>query len=339
MDIDRLAKREALQRLRSLPLVTLYLTDRCNSRCISCDYWRHGRVNMDVQHVDRLVPELQRLGTRTVLISGGEPLIHPRWADIACTLRGAGMQLWLLTSGLSLAKHAARVAELFQSVTVSLDGVDRATYAEIRGVDAFEHVMAGIRAVASAGVPAGVRVTVQRRNFRQLAGIVELALRDQARAVSFLAADVRNGHAFGRVPDFASDIALCADDLPAFARCLDELEVRHAREFSSGFIAEPPHKLRRLWQYYAALCGLGPFPVTHCNAPEFSAVIEADGSVDPCFFIHGPRTTAECAGGRHSSLDELLNSGQMQRLRDDIRGGRRAECEGCVCSMWRELPA
>ncbi len=328
--------RKALQRLRSLPLVTLYLTDRCNSRCISCDYWRHGRVNMDAQYVAQLVPELRRLGTHTVLISGGEPLICPHWADIARTLRSAGLQLWLLTSGLSLAKHAIRVAELFQSVTVSLDGVDRATYAAIRGVDAFEHVIAGLRAIARAGLPAGVRVTVQRRNYRQLAGIVELAQRDQAREVSFLAADVRNGQAFGRVPDFASDIALQPDDLPPFERTLDALERVHAREFSSGFIAEPPHKLRRLWQYYAALCGLGPFPVTRCNAPEFSAVIEPDGSVNPCFFIHGARATGRPAGEPHPGLEQALNSDQMLRLREDIRSGRRAECEGCVCSMWRE---
>jgi MoaA/NifB/PqqE/SkfB family radical SAM enzyme len=57
-----------LQRLRSLPLVTLYLTERCNSRCISCDYWRHGRVDLTAELVERLIPELLELGTRTVLI-------------------------------------------------------------------------------------------------------------------------------------------------------------------------------------------------------------------------------------------------------------------------------
>ena len=31
--------------LRQLPLLTLYLTDRCNSRCITCDHWRHGRTD------------------------------------------------------------------------------------------------------------------------------------------------------------------------------------------------------------------------------------------------------------------------------------------------------
>ena len=130
---------------RSLPLITLYLTERCNSRCVSCEYWRHGRADMTPESVTALLPALERLGTKVVLISGGEPLIHPQWVEIAETLRTGGRALWLLTSGLSLVKHAARAAALFQSITVSLDGIDRPMYAAIRGLDAFEKVCAGIK--------------------------------------------------------------------------------------------------------------------------------------------------------------------------------------------------
>ena len=40
--------------LHRLPLVTLYLTERCNSRCVTCDYWRHGRADMNLAAVKRL---------------------------------------------------------------------------------------------------------------------------------------------------------------------------------------------------------------------------------------------------------------------------------------------
>ena len=43
-------------RLERLPLVTLYLTERCNSRCVTCDYWRHGRVNVDLASSDGSYP-------------------------------------------------------------------------------------------------------------------------------------------------------------------------------------------------------------------------------------------------------------------------------------------
>ncbi len=317
--------------IRSLPLVTLYLTERCNSRCVSCDYWRHGRADMTPDSVSRLVPELLNLGTDTVLISGGEPLIHPQWAEIAQVLQARGLRLWLLTSGLSLAKHALRAARLFQSITVSLDGTDRATYAAIRGLDAFDNVCAGIRAAADAGAAVSVRVTVQRRNYEDLSSFVELAQQLGARQVSFLAADVVNQHAFGREAGFAADIALRADDLPRFAHSLEVLAREHFEDFDSGFIAESPQKLRRLLQYYRAICGLEAFPPTHCNAPEFSAVIETSGRVNPCFFIQGPDDIAAS-----TRLDQALNAEAMLRLRGEIRARRRAECDTCVCSMWRD---
>jgi MoaA/NifB/PqqE/SkfB family radical SAM enzyme len=318
-------------RLHSLPLVTLYLTERCNSRCVTCDYWRTGRADMSLASVTRLLPSLARLQTRMVLISGGEPLIHPEWAEIAQLLRTNGLQLWLLTSGLSLAKHARRAAQLFDAITVSLDGTDSATYAAIRGLDAFDNVCAGIRACADAGMHAGVRVTLQRSNYRQLPQFVDLARELGARQVSFLAVDVANPHAFGRNDDFSTTLALRKEDLGELEQILSGMERDYAAEFRSGFIAESPRKMWHVHQYFAAVCAAAAYPPVRCNAPEISAVIDAKGLVSPCFFIPGP------ADARwRDDLGEALNADSMVSLRRDIRAGARAECARCVCSLWRE---
>ena len=318
-------------RLTRLPLVTLYLTERCNSRCVTCDYWRHGRADLDLAGVSRLLPALARLGTKLALISGGEPLLNPEWPAIAQLLRDQGLKLWLLTSGLSLAKHAHRVAALFDAVTVSLDGADRETYAAIRGLDAFETVCRGIRAAATAGMAAGVRVTLQRANFQQLTELVDLAHALGAQRVSFLAVDVANPHAFARREGPQFDLALRPEDLPHFERRLRALERDRAERFRSGFIAESPQKLRRILQYFTAVCALGSYPPVRCNAPEFSAVIDASGRAHPCFFIAGP------AGARAlDDLEETLNGEEMISLRTQIRAGHRRECATCVCSMWRQ---
>ena len=114
---------------------------------------------MTLDSVTRLLPSLLKLQTRMVLISGGEPLINPEWAEIAQLLGGNGLRLWLLTSGLSLVKHARRAAQLFDAITVSLDGTDPETYAAIRGLDAFHKVCEGIQAVAALGSRPGIRKT------------------------------------------------------------------------------------------------------------------------------------------------------------------------------------
>ncbi len=297
--------------LQRLPLVTLYLTERCNSRCVTCDYWRHGRTDLSLEAATRLLPALARLETQVAMLSGGEPLLNPEWAEIARLLRDNGQKLWLLTSGLSLAKHARRVAQLFDAVTVSLDGTNRATYAAIRGLDAFDKVCEGIRAATDAGASVNLRVTLQRANYRELPSFVTLARAAGARQVSFLAVDVANPHAFGRTDDFASDVALRAEDLPEFARLLDALERDHAEDFRSGFIAENPRKLRRILQYFAALLGQGEYPPVRCNAPEFSAVVGVNGKVQPCF-LH-QRTRAHPGARRSAQRAEQRWNGWFAR--------------------------
>jgi MoaA/NifB/PqqE/SkfB family radical SAM enzyme len=184
-----------------------------------------------------------------------------------------------------------------------------------------------------AGSRVGVRVTLQRANYRELPAFVELTRRLGAHSVSFLAVDVANPHAFGRTEDFGSDLALAPEDLEPFAQLLSVVERQFASQFRSGFIAESPAKLRRIHQYFAALHGRGAYPPVNCNAPEFSAVIGVRGEVRPCFFIPGPTDAA----AQESDLADSINAGSMTALRADIRAGERTECGTCVCSLYRDL--
>ena len=316
--------------LARLPLVTLLLSERCNSRCVTCDYWRYGRSDLDLQSVTQLLPALERLDTQMILLSGGEPLLHPQWAQIAQLLRGADIKLWLLTSGLSLAKHAARVRDLIDTVTVSLDGTQASTYERIRGLDAFDKVCEGIRAVATRGVPVTLRVTLQRANFGELPAFVTLAHELGAVQVSFLAVDVANPHAFARrAADLPLATALTLPEVGAFEAAVERLVADRGADFASGFIADSPRRLRHIGQYFRAVCGAGAYPPVRCNAPEFSAVIDAHGALHPCFFIPGPPEARATA-----ALEGALNGAAFRRLRGDIRAGECAECRTCVCSVW-----
>lgn len=327
----RLALNLFTDHMAALPLAIVYLTDRCNSRCVTCDYWKYGQTNLSMAGAQALAPQLRALRTQAILLSGGEPLLHPHWAEIAETLQtGSGARLWLLTAGLSLRKHAARVVELCDHVTVSLDGATPATYHAIRGVDALEVVCAGVRAVVGQGMRVTLRCTVQRGNYRELPVLVRLAHQLGVAQISFLAVDVSTHVAFARAADYEKTMALQADDLPALAEVLDTLERDFAYDFASGFIAERPAKLRRLYDYFAALIGQRTFPPVQCNAPRFSAVIGVDGRLQPCYFI-----SSSVNGEPLSNLREALNAPDLTALRRAIRTGQRSECTTCVCSMYR----
>ena len=316
-------------RLSALPLAIVYITDRCNSKCITCDYWRFGQTNMTLAAAQALAANLDTLGTRMVLISGGEPLLHPHWPEVVAALRGADRQIVLLTSGILLAKHAARVAELCDHTTVSLDAAEPETYRRIRGVDGLAAVERGVRALVARGAPISLRCTVQRDNYAELPAIVRTARAWGVQSVSFLAVDVSTHQAFARQGAFEHQMALSAEDLPRFDQVLEAMQQEFVSDFASGFIAESPSQLRRLRQYFAALIGLDVLPPVRCNAPRFSAVIETDGSLKPCYFLPAWGTLA----GRE--LSAALNDPEAIALRRSQRLGEREECKRCVCSAYR----
>ena len=64
-----------------------------------------------------------------------------------------------------------------------------------------------------------------------------------------------------------------------------------------------------------------------CNAPWVSAVIEADGSVRPCFFhpISGDI--------RENSLLDIINSEKSISFRKNLDVKTNSICEKCVCYL------
>ncbi len=329
-------------RLHTLPLVVLYLTDGCNSRCVTCDIWRSPRRNMRAELVEQIASAFQELQVRWVLLSGGEAMQHPHWPQIAQRFRREGARVMLLTNGLLLRKQLDEVLASVDEVIVSLDGGTAATYAAIRGVEAFDLVLDGIRSVRAGGLPVTTRTTVQRANYHEIPLIVEVASAAGVNSISFLTVDVSNEVAFGprftadpalrMVPAPTTSNALAADDIPQLARVLDELETRFAGDFASGRIAESPQKLRQMLQYFNAVLGMDEFPRPRCNAPHFSTVIEVDGRLRPCYFLpeYGRLEAAPQA-----SLASSVNVDTAQALRQAYRSGQRPECERCVCPLYK----
>jgi MoaA/NifB/PqqE/SkfB family radical SAM enzyme len=338
-------------RLHTLPLVVLYLTDGCNSRCVTCDIWRNPRRNMSMELVERIAGAFRELQVRWVLLSGGEAMQHPQWAEIAGRFRAEGAHVMLLTNGLLLRKQSADVLTSVDEVIVSLDGGTAATYEAIRGVDAFELIMDGIRTIRGGGLPVSTRTTVQRANYREIPQIIEVARDADVNVMSFLAVDVSNEYAFG--PRFAADpalkivanggigampdhgpmaTALTSEDIQELSHVLDDIEVRFADEFATGRIAESPAKLRRiLTGYFKGVGGEGEFPRPRCNAPHISTVIEVDGTLRPCYFL--PSYGRLRPNG--DAIPKAINSDAAQALREAYRTGQRSECERCVCPLYK----
>jgi MoaA/NifB/PqqE/SkfB family radical SAM enzyme len=328
---------EVTNRTFVLPVVIFFPTSRCNSRCVSCDWWKSsGADDLTIGEIERLAGALPQLGTRLVVFSGGEPLLRPDVFDAARLFRTQGLPLHLLTSGVLLEKCATEVAAEFSRVIVSLDAATEALYGEVRGVMALRLVESGVarlRRIAPR-IPITARATLHRRNFRELPRLIDHARAMTLDGISFLAADV-SSLAFGRsaAPSGAA-LALTRCEVAEFADLVEQTITDHRRDVTSGFVAESADKLRRLPQYYAALIEGRRFPPAGCSAPWMSAVVEADGSVRPCFFH-------DAIGNIRQTPIETIVERDLPAFRKNLDVTANAVCGRCVCSTrvgWRNVP-
>jgi MoaA/NifB/PqqE/SkfB family radical SAM enzyme len=335
----RLVKRQlglSSDRIYALPVVVLMPHSACNCRCVMCDIWLANRNKRELSTDDLMshMPALRALGTHHVVLSGGEALMHSNlWALCELLREAAVTRITVLSTGLLLERNASKVVRHCDEVTVSLDG-SREVHDRIRNIpNAFDRLAAGVRAVKRQAPSFRVtaRAVIQRLNYFDLPNIIESARALGIDQVSFFAVDVSSA-AFNRsqgwAPERVSEVALTRDEVTRFGDVVEETIKAYPDEFASGFVAESPAKLRRLPRYFAALNGDGAFPENHCNAPWVSAVVEADGTVRPCFFH---RSLGNIRDGR---LDDLLNSDEARSFRGGLDIRRDPICQRCVCTLY-----
>jgi len=321
-------------KIYSLPIVILMPHSRCNCRCVMCDIWKgNNNVNqLEEKDIADLLDSLKELKTKMVVMSGGEALMHPNFFKLCRIIKSQEIKITLLSTGLLLKKYASEIINLTDEVIVSLDG-SREVHDKIRNIpNAYDKLNDGVKELKKLNRKYRVtaRCVIQKENFRDFANIVDAAKEIGFDQISFLAADVTTD-AFNR-PDLwdnqkINEVKLSVDELDDFYNVIESLMVTHSKEFEKRFITESPHKIRRFYHYYAAYHNKSKFPEINCNAPWVSAVIEADGSVRPCFFH-------QIVGDiRKDSLAELINSEKSISFRKNLNVKTNPICEKCVCYL------
>lgn len=326
----------AKNRIRELPILLLLPHNRCNCHCLMCDIWKIREVREITENdLTPHLSSLRELKVKWIVFSGGEPLMHSHLPVLCRSLRREGMRLTLLTSGLLIERHAATICELFDDVIVSLDG-PREVHDAIRRVrGAYDQLQRGVCLLRMLRPDLTVhgRCTVQKENCAHLRNTVWTAHSLMLDSISFLAADVTSS-AFNRPGGWpeerVSEVALDADDVNVLDEEIQALITDCRREFKSGFIVEKPEKLRRIALHFQSQLGEVQPESPRCNAPWVSAVIEADGTVRPCFF-HRP------IGNIHDrSLSDIVNGDIALKFREQLDIATNPTCRNCVCSLYLE---
>ena len=149
------------------------LTHRCNLACGYCDRHQPLPDEMSYEQILRALAELYVLGMRHVSLDGGEPLAHPRCAEVVRFLSSLDVRIYMNTNGVLVPRRLNVVRQLSR-VKISLDG-PRATHDAVRGRGAFDKAVRGAEAAMAVGVPVEFTCVLGRHNADNISELLDFA--------------------------------------------------------------------------------------------------------------------------------------------------------------------
>ena len=162
--------RDRLRRFPDLQWLFFELTDRCNLHCGHCGS-RCGSEGVFLSY-DDVVDTIKSLpDTHTMIcLTGGEPLLHPCFFDIARAVRDCGFHWGMTTNGTLIDKSKAKALRDVHmgTVSVSIDGME-ASHDRLRKVPgAWKRAVYGIRCLQDQGFDPQVTTVVHTGNIDEL---------------------------------------------------------------------------------------------------------------------------------------------------------------------------
>ena len=255
------------------------ITLACDLKCSHCGS-RAGTARNDelttAQCLD-IVDELAALGTRHVVLIGGEAYLRKDFAQIIAGITRAGMVCTMQTGGRNLTPERIRAAVEagLSNCGVSIDGL-RDLHDELRGVrGSFDAAVTALHRLRAHGITTSVNTQIARAVLDQLDGILDVVV--ETGATNW---QVQLTVPMGRASDRPERL-LQPHDLLHVMPQLADLYRRAARR---GVLLQIGNNVGYFGPYEGELRGYGLETIHYrgCGAGENLIGIEADGKVKGC---------------------------------------------------------
>ncbi|MEM2137003.1 MAG: radical SAM protein [Candidatus Methanomethylicia archaeon] len=178
------------QKLDSPFLVVWNFTNLCNLKC------KHCYQNVEKALINELTLEekfyalkqLEDAGVAAIAFSGGEPLIHPHFFQIAEKAVNMGFYTAIATNGTIISNDVAKkIRDIgVNYVEISLDSANPIKHDYFRGVKgAWEKAVEGIKNCVKNDIFTGIAVTTTKMNYKETMEIIKLAKKFEVKRVIF----------------------------------------------------------------------------------------------------------------------------------------------------------
>lgn len=284
------------------------LTENCQAKCISCDYWktRWADVITTERAVD-LLNEIYDCGIHGLRLTGGEPLLRKDLFEILDKANAKRFKRIILqTNGLALKKlHKEVNASAITDVAVSLDGLKESNDL-IRGIRGyFDLGMDGLGLLK--GKRLAISVTLNKMSAGELDELAERA----ATVGAHLEFNILSTSLF-----FLENADLSS-------MWPDRIDVQHIAKFLDG--RRPSYEVEYIRRYYSRENLSEPA----CVLGYLQVFVMSNGDV-----LTGCYPLPPVGNILHEKLETLL---QSEAYRKQAEAMLRRECPGCTCGVESSL--
>lgn len=123
------------------------VTSLCNLQCKHCANSVMENIKEPKKdEIFTVCEKLSRVGIEEITLTGGEPLLRTDFEEISRFARKKFKKLYLMSNGTMINSiNAEFIAELYDGISVSIDGYNESTCAPIRGKGVFKKVESAIK--------------------------------------------------------------------------------------------------------------------------------------------------------------------------------------------------
>jgi sulfatase maturation enzyme AslB (radical SAM superfamily) len=174
--------------------IVVELTNICNLHCSYClrdeNALYHSRANfLSPDFLNQILRQAREvIGPTSVVLTGGEPTLHPQFSHILDVCEENGSQVSFVTNGWHFEKIWPTVLAHRNSIThiaFSLDGVTQQAHDDWRGQGSFERVVRAFSRCFAANIPFVIKVGIRRDTIEQLEQIALFSARLGASSLNF----------------------------------------------------------------------------------------------------------------------------------------------------------
>lgn len=158
--------------LPSLRYLELQITKRCNLRCKHCFVGKGGEVDLPIDKIYKILKDFEELQGLRLIITGGEPLLHPQFYKINNLLPKLAFRKILFTNGIILTEAWLNKLNV-QEIQISLDGIKEG-HESLRGKNTFDRTLSAIKRAITKGFDVSVATVIHKKNLHEFDKLEEL---------------------------------------------------------------------------------------------------------------------------------------------------------------------